>query len=303
MVEEDFDGFEIVDAHQHFQDLERNSYPWLDKEAPQKLEGDLAAIRKTYLPTNYRREIAGYPVTKTVHVQNGWDTSDPLGETRWLENLAGTEGLPDAIVAYANLSDPRVEELLTAHAAYRRVRGIRQILNWHENPRFSVASKPSLMRDDAWQRGFALLARYDFSFDLQIYWQQMDTAFALASDFPQQQLILNHFGMPIDRSEEGIANWSRAMERLARASNVTVKLSGFGLGHPHWSLEDTVPLLTRTITIFGWERVMVGSNLPVDRLFADSTRIFKAMRAATASLNDEEKRAVLSGNAKRLYRL
>lgn len=298
-----FDGFEIVDAHQHFQDLERNSYPWLASHAPQKLEGDLSAIRKTYLPADYRREIAGHGVVKTVHVQNGWDARDPLGETRWLAGLADTEGLPDAIVAYADLSDPEVGELLASHAAYSRVRGIRQILNWHENPKFSVASRRDLMTDNTWQRGFALLAKNDFSFDLQIYWQQMDMAFALASDFPETQLILNHFGMPVDRSEGGIASWSRAMERLAKAPNVAVKLSGFGLGHPKWSLEDTVPLLTRVIAIFGWARVMVGTNLPVDRLFADSMRIFEAIRCSIASLQHKQKAAILCKNAMRIYKI
>lgn len=301
--DESLDGFEIVDAHQHFQDLERYSYPWLDGHAPQKLEGDLSAIRKTYLPADYRREIAGHPVSRTVHVQNGWDARDPLGETRWLETLAEADALPDAIVAYADLSDPGVDDLLAAHAAYPRVRGIRQIMNWHENPRFTVASRADLMNDEQWRRGFSRLATHRLSFDLQIYWPQMQMAFALASDFPETQIVLNHFGMPVDRSDEGIANWSRAMEQLARAPNVAVKLSGFGLGHPGWTEEDTVPLLVRTIEIFGWERTMVGTNLPVDRLFANSGRIFQAIGASISGLQPAQKAAVLGENAMRIYRL
>jgi predicted TIM-barrel fold metal-dependent hydrolase len=301
---EEFDGFYIVDAHQHFQDLEQNYYPWLcDKDAPEKLEGDLTAIRKTYLPAEYRQEIAGYTVRKTVHVQNGWDPRDPLGETKWLHDLASSAGLPDAIVAYADLAAPGVDELLAGHAAYPLVRGIRQILNWDEIALYRVALRPDLMNDVAWRRGFALLAKHNFSFDLQIYWQQMEMAFALGSDFPETQLVLDHFGMPVDRSAEGIDHWSSAMERLARAPNVAVKLSGFGLGHPRWSLEDTVPLLTRTIDLFGSARVMVGTNLPVDRLFSNSTQVFDALAAAISSLEPTQKKAVLSGNAERIYKI
>ncbi len=62
----------------------------------------------------------------SVHVQNGWDPADPLGETRWLEQVAFETGRPDAIVAYADLASPGVAGLLASHAGHPRVRGIRQ---------------------------------------------------------------------------------------------------------------------------------------------------------------------------------
>jgi predicted TIM-barrel fold metal-dependent hydrolase len=45
----------FVDAHQHFQDIESHYYLWLgDEDAVAKLEGDLTAIRRNYLPVTYR---------------------------------------------------------------------------------------------------------------------------------------------------------------------------------------------------------------------------------------------------------
>ena len=299
---DDADG--IVDAHQHFQDLGRHRYPWLaDPAAPRGLEGDLAPIRRDYLADHYRRDVAGLGVVKTVHVQNGWDPADPLGETLWLRDLVAAGHGPDAIVAFADLADPGAEALLAAHAAVPAVRGIRQILNWHEDPALRVASRPDLMALPAWRRGFARLARHGLAFDLQIYWPQMDMALDLARAFPGTTLVLDHVGMPIDRSPDGLAAWGAALARLAGAPNVVVKLSGFGLGHPRWTVDDTLPLLRRALDLFGPARTLVGSNLPVDRLFAEPAAVFAAIRALAAPLSREDRHAVLRGTAERVYRI
>ncbi|MBN9011447.1 MAG: amidohydrolase family protein [Rhizobiales bacterium] len=294
----------FVDAHHHFQDISHHLYPWLtDQDAPAKLEGDLGPIRRDYLPADYADDVASGTVTKTVHVQNGWDPRDPAGETRWLQNLAETVGRPTAIVAYADLADPAVERLLAAHAEAPALRGIRQILNWHEEPWLRTAPSPDLMSDANWRRGFALLRRFGLSFDLQVYWPQMDQALALARAFPDTWLILDHFGMPIDRSRTGLAHWGAAIARLAQAPNVAVKLSGFGLGHPGWTIEDTVPLLLQAIDVFGPKRSMVGTNLPVDRLFAHGREIVGAITASVAGLSETEREAVRCGTAERIYRI
>ncbi len=295
--------FAIVDTHQHFQDLSRNYYAWLCDDRPPSVEGDLTPIRRNYLPADYAADAAGFAVTRQVHVQNGWNMADPVGETLWLRELAETAGKPDAVVAFADLSDPDVERCLAAHAEWSAVKGIRQILNWHETPAWRSASRPDVMETPDWLRGFRLLHRYGLSFDLQIYWPQMDMALALARRNPETSIILDHFGMPIDRSRSGIAHWAAAMMRLAAAPNVSVKLSGFGLGHPRWTLDNTLPLLRRTIDTFGPDRVMMGTNLPVESLFARPTAIFGAVRAAVKGYSETERTAMLSANAERVYRL
>jgi len=293
----------IVDAHQHFQSLSDAVYPWLDADRPEPLEGDLTPIRRDYLPADYRRDLAEFGIIKTVHVQNGRNPHDPLDETRWLSSLAELEGMPDAIVAYADLAAPGAGSLLEAHAAFPRVRGIRQILNWHEEPRLRSAPDPELMNSRQWRTGFARLAPLGLSFDLQIYWPQMDMARALADDFPDTAIVLEHFGMPADRSIEGLAQWRAAIGRLAKAPNVNVKLCGFGLGDPEWTVESVMPLLLHTLDVFGAERIMVGTNIPVDLLFAPAGQVMAAIHTVVKDLSDTERCAVLRANAERIYRI
>ena len=68
------------------------SYPWLEPDRPEPLEGDLSPIRRDYLPVDYRRDMADLGVVKTVHVQNGRNPNDPLDETRWLSRHRRTGG-------------------------------------------------------------------------------------------------------------------------------------------------------------------------------------------------------------------
>ena len=297
------ESWAIVDTHQHFQSLSDAAYPWLDPHRPEPLEGDLTLIRRDYMPADYRREMEGLGIVKTVHVQNGRNPHDPLDETRWLSALARQQGMPDAIVAYADLAAPDVERVLEAHAGFPRVRGIRQILNWHDEPRLRSAPSPDLMESSQWRRGFARLARLGLSFDLQIYWPQMDMALALAGAFPDTMIVLEHFGMVADRSAEGLAGWRSAIKRLAQAPNVSVKLCGFGLGDPAWTIESVLPLLRHALEAFGADRTMVGTNIPVDLLFAPAEQIVTAIRTALRDLTTDERIAVLRANAERIYRI
>lgn len=297
------ESWATVDTHQHFQSLSDAAYPWLYPDRPPPLEGDLTPIRRDYLPADYRRDMEGLGIVKTVHVQNGRNPADPLDETRWLSALARREAMPDAIVAYADLAAPDAERLLEAHAGFPRVRGIRQILNWHDEPRLRSAPGPDLMESSQWRRGFARLARLGLSFDLQLYWPQMDMALALARAFPDTMIVLEHFGMVADRSPEGLSAWRAAISRLAQASNVSVKLCGFGLGAPAWTIEDTLPLLRHVLDAFGPGRTMVGTNMPVDLLFAAPKRIVSIIHAVAMDLSRDERIALLRSNAESFYRI
>jgi hypothetical protein len=106
-------SFEMVDPHQHFWDLSRNYHPWLcDPEPIPFRYGDYAAIRRNYLPADYRADAAPISVVKTVHVEAEWDRRTPVAETRWLAALADLHGLPSACVAYTALDGEGVEETL-----------------------------------------------------------------------------------------------------------------------------------------------------------------------------------------------
>src|SRR3954454_7297349 len=91
------DDLPIVDAHQHFWDVERNYHPWLcDSEPIPFRYGDYSTLKRNYLPPDYRRDTRAWRIVKTVHIEAEWDRHDPVAETRWLETVNAQHGLPTA---------------------------------------------------------------------------------------------------------------------------------------------------------------------------------------------------------------
>jgi predicted TIM-barrel fold metal-dependent hydrolase len=247
--------------------------------------------------------IPAYDVVKSVHVQCGWSEPDPVGETQWLQSIADVHGFPHGIVAYADLAHSDVESVLSRHRLFQNVRGIRQILNWHRDPRKTYLARPDLMRDPAWLRGFELLKRYGLSFDLQIYPSQMADAADLASRHPDQQIILNHTGMPVDRDAQGVQLWREGMRLLSACENVSVKISGPAIGDQSWTIASIRPFILETIEMFGTDRVMLASNFPVDKLHRSFTEMYGAFETVLAPFSPQERHTMFYANAERVYDL
>ena len=293
----------FVDAHIHLWDLTRLRYPWLTPPfADDGPNGTVEPIASTYQPADYRREMARWNVVGAVHVDAGTDPADALAETEWLEGLAETDGLPTGIVAFAALDDPEVETVLAAHARHPRVRGIRHIVNWHADPQRSYTPR-DVTQDDAWQRGFAALARHGLSFDLQCYPGQMPAMAALAARHPEVPVIVNHAGMAVLSDADGYGEWRRGLAALAACPQVAVKLSGFGFARRDWDAAFVRDMVRTVIDLFGPERAMFASDLPTDRLFGSIDAQMEACHAAVIDYSDSDRRALFAGNANRIYRL
>jgi predicted TIM-barrel fold metal-dependent hydrolase len=157
------------------------------------------------------------------------------------------------------------------------------------------------MTDAAWRSGFAQLAANGLRFDLQTPWWHLHEAAALAADFPSTRIILNHTGLPADRSLEGINGWKRAMSAFATCANVAVKISGLGQPGLRWTAEANRDIVRTVIDTFGIERCMFASNFPVDSLCATFAEIFDGFREIVADLSTSEQRALFHGNAVAIY--
>jgi predicted TIM-barrel fold metal-dependent hydrolase len=131
----------------------------------------------------------------------------------------------------------------------------------------------------------------------------MADAARLARAHPDIPMVVNHTGMPRDRSPDGLDHWRRAMRVLAEQPNVTTKISGFAMFDPAWSAESIRPLVLETIDIFGTNRCMFASNFPVDRRSTTYDALFQAFHRLTATFSLTERRKLFCENAERIYRL
>ncbi len=297
------DNLPIIDPHHHLYDLKTGSYPWLQGPMLKRVFGDYSAIRKDYLIEDFLADIKNQNVVKTVHLQVEYDHNDPVAETRWLQGVADEHGYPHGIVGFADLAADDVQAVIEAHCQFPNVRGVRQCLNFHRDPVKTFIDHPHLMSDSRWRRGYALLERYNLSFDLQLYYTQMEEAVALARDFPNTSIVLNHTGMPVDRAPDEIEGWKKSMKLLASAPNVSCKISGLGMGDWKWTVDSIRPFVLHAIDAFGVERCMFASNFPVDKLFSSYDDLFNAFKTIAKDFSPQERRALFHDNAERIYRL
>lgn len=202
------------------------------------IDGNYASIRNNYLFPDFQRDSQVFDVAYSVHVETEPVRDKAVDETAWLTAQHAAFGLPSAIVCAVWLDAPEaeVDALLAAQAQYRLVKAVRHKPTAADSPSAAQLQRqgggaplPGSMSDPAWRRGYALLSKYGFSFDLQVHWWHLDEAAQLAHDFPETTIVLNHTGLPADRSEPGLVGWRNGLEKLAAEPNTFLKISGIGV--------------------------------------------------------------------------
>ena len=290
----------IIDAHQHFWDPAANPHPWLQPGVRIPFRyGNYDALKRRYLPPDYRADVGAHKVVESVYIETEWDANDPIGETRYASGLAEEYGLPNAIVAQAWLNRADVATVLSKQAAFPLVRSVR---HKPDGPQRPGEPGKSLMSDEAWRQGYALLERYQLHFDLQTPWWNLGEAELLARDFPRTMIILNHSGLPSDRSEHGLQAWHAAMARFAALPNARVKISGIGQPGRPWVVTENRWIVEEIIAMFGAERAMFASNFPVDGLCGTFDEIYGGFKQIAARYDVREQQLLFHDTAKAIYR-
>ena len=296
---------DFIDAHHHTWDHRVFPYPGVNDPHP---IGDISHFKENYLITDLLDDAKNQNLIKSVHVECGGGGKDnPVEETAWLQSLADAEnskGFPHGIVAYSDFLTKDVEKELEEHCSYKNMRGIRYMLNFDPDvPLNCFAPVDKVVFDTQWRANYALLEKYNLSFDMQLWWPQNNDALKLMNDFPNILNIINHAGMPRQRDKEYIDNWRNGLKILSQASNAVIKISGLAMFDQQWTLESIRPLVLDAINIFGINRCIFATNFPVDRKYSDFDKVLDSYTEITKDFSDDEKNKIFHGNATKYYRL
>lgn len=292
----------VVDAHFHLWDLARFHYPWLADPGAEGLQWD-------YLVDDWQRDTKDVELLATVHVQAEIDhAADPAEETAWLASLAAEQdaerAVPTVCVGYADLRAPDLDEVLDRHQQHALFRGVRQEA-WYD-PESTRADVPrtNLLDDPAWVAGLDRLAARGLSFDLLVWWHQLEQAAAIFGDRPDLPVVLEHTGVPADASPEARELWRRGMRAFAaQVPHAILKISGLIFVSSTWALDEVAPVVREAMDAFGPERCMFASNFPVDKLAIGYTELWDAYDRFTADCSAQERAAMFRENALRVYRI
>ncbi len=289
----------FIDAHHHLWDLQACHYPWLMARGQQRFFGDPTPIQKNYLVEDFLGESSQFTPSLSVHIQVGVAESDALRETEWLQQQAD---FPHAAVGFVDLARADAAQQIEAQQQFSKLRGIRQIIGRHAEEDRKHGSA-ALLENPAWLAGLQQLQQRGLSFDLQMIPPQMPALLEVLRQVPELDIALCHCGSPWDQSEAGLASWRKGLEQLARLPRVMCKVSGLGMFNRSWTTAQLQPIIEQVIEVFGCERVMFGSNFPVDKLYCSYDKLWKAYTDITAQYSADEREQLFYGNAARFYRL
>ena len=295
---------QIVDAHHHLWNLNKIHYPWLMERGVVRFFGDPTPIQHDYLADDFLDDIGDLPVTSSVHIQVGADSSDSIAETRWLQSEAQRipHGIPNAIVAFCDLADDDTDTILDAQAESGNLRGIRQIVG--RSPAEDANSGSGALLDNPnWIDNLARLPSRHLSFDLQLIPAQLPAVTKVLARIPDLRVALCHCGSPHDQSEDGLGLWRKGLARLAELPNVYCKLSGFCMFEQNWDAERVRKTALTAIDIFGVDRCMFGSNFPVEKLYVSYKTLYSSYLDIAAEFSESEQRDLLADTARRFYRI
>jgi predicted TIM-barrel fold metal-dependent hydrolase len=291
----------VIDTHHHI--WRRNDVSWLGDPPIPRMFGDYFGIRRDYSVQEFMADVMPQGVVKSVHVTANWGLERALDETRWLQSVADQHGFPHGIVAQVDLASPDIEQTLKAYKRFPNVRGVRQMLYWDSDPVRQSVPRPDYCSAAEFRRGFALLEKYDLSFELQVYSPQADYAAGLIKAFPNVRMILVHAGMLTSRRPRSIDQWRAALAAMAAFPNLHVKLSGLGMYSRGIDYAQARQVIRDAIQIFGIERTIYGSNFPLEKLHANYANFFGHYRSVLSEYTDSEQSAVFHDNAVKFYRL
>jgi predicted TIM-barrel fold metal-dependent hydrolase len=82
-----------------------------------------------------------------------------------------------------------------------------------------------------------------------------------------------------------------------------IKISELGLPHATWDVPSNIRVVREAASIFGPDRIIFASNLPVASLSTNFGSIVAVMREALARETPETLGKFFAGNAIRFYRI
>lgn len=315
----------IVDAHHHL--FPRNHW----------------AQNGPYLLPEFGADLAsGHNVISTVYVECGTlDRTDGpahlrgLGEAAFVAVMArlvetgafGPARMCEALVAHADLMRPDLlDETLDGldAASEGRLRSIRSATTWDADAGVAPGARPfgprGLMAEPAFRAGVKQLAARGLAYDAWQYYPQLPELADLAAALPEATIIAGHcgglLGLASYANPDNFAHWRAAVVALARQPNVLMKLGGLshernGFGYrqrPQRPSEDDLvadwrPYIETCIEAFGADRCLFESNFPVDAVAADYRTLWTVFKRIAGDCSPDEKLALFSGTARRVYRL
>lgn len=247
----------IIDPHIHLFDLQKGQYTWLiSQNAP--FWPDKSLISRNFDEQNLNLP-APLQLCGFVHIEAGFDNSQPWREIEWLEQ---TCTLPFKSVACIDLTAPfdKFRSSLDKLCGFRSTIGVRHIFD---------EKALEILACDGLEDKFNSLADRDIHFELQMSindTEAVDALMLLLQKVPNTRVVVNHAGFPPYALANECLNWrlwQDNLSKLATLPNIYIKCSGFEMTERDYGTPWQRNVVMACVELFGLHRVMMASNFPL----------------------------------------
>lgn len=275
----------MIDSHHHLWRYSAAKYDWIPPGSP---------LAQDQLLSQLETATAAAKVDGTVVVQ----ARQVLEESDWLLSQADQSEIIAGVVGWVPLIRPEVGDDLARLAAHPKFKAVRHVLQGEPDEYF--------LRED-FHQGLARLPDLDLRYDLLLFQRQLPVAIQLVDRQADLGIIIDHLAKPEIRKGKIDPAWQAGMTELAKRDNILgVKISGMvnEVLDPEIDEPTLRAYFEETLTLFGADRVMFGTDWPVCLLRIDSYQAWaETVRSFVARLTADEQDAILHDNAVRIYGL
>lgn len=278
----------IIDAHQHFWNLDRVAYPWLTP--------DQGPIHRTFEESDLLPDLDACGVDGTVLVQ----AADSYEDTDYMLEVADRWPRARAVVGWVPLLRPdEAAEALDRYRRDPRYVGVRHLI--HDEPDPDWLLRPEL-RD-----GLDALAERGLTFDVvAVLPRHLEHVPVLAERHPGLRFVIDHLAKP-PIAERGRQPWADLLARAAAHPHVYAKVSGLNTAADWttWSAADLRPYVEHALELFGAERLMFGGDWPISVLAGGYRKVWDETRKLLDDLAPDpgDRARLLGGTAADVYRI
>lgn len=273
-----------IDSHQHFWIYHPVKDSWIT--------ADMAVIKNDFLPDDLYPLMVQNNIAGCIAVQA--DQSEQ--ETLFLLDLAEKNPFVKGVIGWVDLRADNIEDRLEFFSGYQLIKGFRHIIEAETDDQFLLNSQ--------FKNGIALLARYNYSYDLLVRTRHLSAAGKLVKEFPEQRFVIDHMAKPGIRLGE-LTDWEKELESISQYPNVYCKISGFCTeAHwQNWQTEDITPYLDVVFKLFGPNRVMFGSDWPVCLLAGGYKKTIQVLEDYLKNFSLPDQQKFWGGNALKFYQI
>lgn len=273
----------VIDSHHHFWDLDKFDYPWMGEGSP---------LAVTFGADQLRPLIKAANVDYTVIVQ----AAETVEETRWLLEIAEETDFVVGVVGWVDLKDPNVGETLDELQQSKYFKGVRHI--------WEVEDDPSWLHSSGALDGLKEVEKRGLCYDFLVRPPNLPYVPQIMKEVPRLRSVIDHIAKPL--IEDGVMEpWLSEMRKIASINGMRCKVSGMvtEADHENWTAQDLRPYVQHVLGMFGYDRLMFGSDWPVSTLASPYEKVASTTRELLSSLRPHEKEKVFGGVAERFYRL